>query len=134
MVVAIVSPSILTWVAIGCFTIAGTGNILSYHWCKKELEDLEKHQIFLKNQKKINECLSRGNEDVKDNTLNSVKNEEITPKLNVNDIHRMSPFKIKRMIKRIERTKEEVALDEAKNSALQLEGPKVLVKEKAYKK
>lgn len=102
-IMMIVNPSLLTGIAIGCFVIAGTGNLLRYKNCNKNLKDLEKHEVFLRNNKRINEYLNRGNEEIKDKTLNPVKKEETNTILNINDIHNMSYENVTRILSDIDR-------------------------------
>lgn len=103
IIMMIVDPSFLTVFSIGCFVIGGAGSLLCYKNCNKNLKDLEKHETFLRNNKRINEYLSRGNEEIKDETLNPVKKEETNTVLNINDIHNMSYESVTRILSDINR-------------------------------
>ena len=102
-IMMLVNPALSTGIAIGCFLIAGTGNILRYRDCNRNLKDLEKHEMFLRNNKKINEYLSRGNEEIKDETLNPVEKDYTNKFLDINDIHNMSHENILKILSDINR-------------------------------
>lgn len=100
LVVTLLNPSVLTTVAICCFTIALMGNALSYHFAKEALKELDKNQIFLRNKKQINEYLNRGNEEVKEKTLNPIEKEDA---LTINDVHSMTYDDVSKIINDINR-------------------------------
>ena len=99
LIVCILNPSVLTAVAIGCFTIALVGNAMSYHFTNEALKELDKNQVFLRNKKEINDYLKRGNEEEK--TLNPVKSDEDV--ININDVHSMSFDDVNRILNDINR-------------------------------
>lgn len=99
LVISFLNPTVLTFVAIGCFSLGLICNVLSYRYAKKCLEELNKNQIFLRNKKQINEYLARGKEEEK--TLNPVNKNEDT--LNINDVHSMSYEDITKIINDINR-------------------------------
>ena len=101
LVTIFLNPSVLTTVAICCFAIAIVGNALSYHFIGEALKELDKNQIFLRNKNQINEYLKRGNEEIKDKTLNPVEKDEDA--LTINDVHSMTHEDVSKIINDINR-------------------------------
>lgn len=98
----ITNPGVVTGVCIGLFILCGAMNIASYKINKKVLEDVKKHELFLRNKTRINEFLERGNEEVKEDTINPVKVEK-KPILTINDVNHLEYEDINRIVSDIDR-------------------------------
>lgn len=106
------NPGVVTGVCIGLFILCGTANALSYKQNKKILEDIKKHELFIRNKTRINEFLERGNEEVKEETNNPVKVES-KPALTINDVHHLEYKDIDRIVSDIDRD-EQFGIDRPK--------------------
>lgn len=102
VVFVISNPNLVTSICIGLFALCGAINIASYKNNKKVLEDVKKHELFLRNKTRINEYLNRGNENVNEDTINPVK-EETKPILTINNIHQLDYKDVDKIVSDIDR-------------------------------
>jgi len=100
------------------------GNIYVISRCYKDyqrdktlLKDLEKHTLFLEHKDVINKYLAKGNEKVKEESMNPVITDNNTNILTVNDVHDMNYEDITLLLDDIKR-----------DEVLDIERPKVLTK------
>ena len=98
----ITNPSVFTGVCIGLFILCGSVNIAGYKNKKKILKDIEKNQLFMNNKKRINDFLERGNEEIREDTINPVIVEK-KPALTINDVHHLEYEDINRIVSDIDR-------------------------------
>ena len=81
------------------------------------MQDIKKHELFLRHKISINEYLEKGNRDVKEETMVPVI-EEKDDILNINDVHDMTYDDVNKIVTDIKRDKE-----------LGIDRPKVLIKQ-----
>lgn len=98
----ITNPGVVTGVCIGLFILCGAVNVAGYKNNKRILEDINKNQLFINNKKRINEFLERGNEEIKEDTINPVKVEK-KPILTINDVHHLEYEDVNRIVSDINR-------------------------------
>ena len=110
-------PCILTGVCIGLFLLAGSAQIVVLKDVKAKLDDVKKHELFLRHKISINEYLEKGNCDVKEETMIPVK-EEKEDILNINDVHDMTYEDVSKIVTDIQRDRQ-----------LGIDRPKVLIKQ-----
>lgn len=111
------NPTILTGICIGLFLLAGSAQIVVLKDVKQKLEDVKKHELFLRHKESINEYLEKGSTDVKEETMVPVK-EEQGDILTINDVHDMTYDDVNKIVTDIKRDKE-----------LGIDRPKVLIKQ-----
>ncbi len=111
------NPGVLTGVCIGLFLLAGSAQIVVLKDVRTKLDDVKKHELFLRHKESINEFLEKGNSDVNEDTMVPVK-EEKDDVLNINDIHDMTYDDVDKIITDIQRDR-----------CLGIDRPKVLIKQ-----
>lgn len=111
------NPSILTGVCIGLFLLAGSAQVVVLKDVRTKLDDVKKHELFLRHKDSINEFLEKGNSDVNEDTMVPVK-EEKDDILTINDIHDMTYDDVDKIITDIQRDR-----------CLGIDRPKVLIKQ-----
>ena len=116
-VMMLLNPTILTGVCIGLFLLAGSAQIFALKDVKEKMQDIKKHELFLRHKISINEYLEKGNRDVKEETMVPVI-EEKDDILNINDVHDMTYDDVNKIVTDIKRDKE-----------LGIDRPKVLIKQ-----